>query len=334
MSVLKFFLDDVRQAFDSRLYRAKLAGRLALGIVPPPPGFLQTLYIQPTNVCNCQCVFCAYRKMKKTGSFGRTMDAATFACVLYRFKSAGGSVIRLVPTVGEIFLDPGVFEKIAHAKREGFSVTAFTNGLLLTRHAAQLAGSGLDALDISIGDILPEHESVIFGISQVAARQKIDGILALLKQVEEQGSHMKLALHFRPSRRRASLWRDFARSGFMRPYREGRLAVHWGYRYDNWCGQIAQSELLGRMRLRRNPKLWRLPCANFQKATVLPNGDLRLCGCRCKETLQDELIVGNLLTQSVNEIRESEKHKGLLARYAQGDLPDVCRECSLYEPFG
>lgn len=332
MSVARFLLEDIRSAIGAGVQRAKFAGRLALGKVSAP-GFLGTLYIQPTNVCNCKCVFCAYRKLEKSGEFGRTMHPATYAAVLEKYQAAGGSVIRLVPTVGEILLDPGIVEKIAYAKRHGFFVSAFTNGVLLERHGRQLVESGLDALDISIGDVVPEIEARIFGVSEAVARRKIDGVAALLARIEEAGSPLRVALHFRPSRGRVSLWRDFARSALMRPYREGRLAVNWLYKYDSWCGQIARSDLLGRMRLRRNPRMRRLPCANFQKATVLPDGSLRLCGCRCKQTLHDELVVGNLVEQSVAQIKAGEKFAALMARYAQGDFPEVCRTCTLYEPF-
>ncbi|GAJ21286.1 unnamed protein product, partial [marine sediment metagenome] len=100
--------------------------------------------------------------------------------------------------------------------------------------------------------------------------------------------------------------------------------------YDNWGGQITQKDLLGIQQLKIAPKIKKYLCRGLFTVSLLPNGDLRLCGCRFKKTLKDELVVGNIRKDSIKKVISSQKYKNILKNFYKGKLPEVCKDCSFY----
>jgi radical SAM protein with 4Fe4S-binding SPASM domain len=287
------------------------------------------LIIVPSTICTSKCVFCAYRLLKDQG---QVMPFETAKKAIDDFAQMGGNSVSFTPTVGEALVDPNVFEKIKYAKEKGMSTFLYTNGTRLPHdgNIDKILDSGLDALTISIGDVRPEIDSQIFGTILPVSEGKIKGILELLRKKAERKSTMTVTLAFRCKRKFKEILSDIESSEWREYYNQGIFQIEFTYGYDNWGGRVRQEDLLGMQRLRSAPRLRKYPCRNLLQLSVLPNGDVRLCGCRVKSTLYDDLIVGNINKQPLKEIAESEQVQKIHDGFAKGEVPDVCKNCSFY----
>jgi hypothetical protein len=59
---------------------------------------------------------------------------------------------------------------------------------------------------------------------------------------------------------------------------------------------------------------------------------VRLCGCRMKSSDLDDLVVGNVNQQSLEEISASAKTKSIIEGFYRGERPETCKSCTLYSP--
>ena len=68
-------------------------------------------------------------------------------------------------------------------------------------------------------------------------------------------------------------------------------------------------------------------------ATILNDGSVRLCACRMKKSIFDELVVGNVMNSSLDGIFKNEYAIRLRLNFIYGQIPEVCKECSFYYPI-
>ncbi len=105
-SKLKYYLIHYRKLFRSKLKdlyyyiinkidRKKL---IKLFETKQEQIFIKTLHLQVANICNANCIYCAYQFVKhKTG----VMDFNIFKNAVDQFTELGGDIISLTPTIGE-----------------------------------------------------------------------------------------------------------------------------------------------------------------------------------------------------------------------------------------
>ena len=72
------------------------------------PNYRKHIYIEPTSLCNLDCVFCAYGK--KT-SPKLTVKQDVFEGRAYQAAECGFASIGLTPITGDIFMDKTIFDK-------------------------------------------------------------------------------------------------------------------------------------------------------------------------------------------------------------------------------
>ncbi|MFX1312839.1 MAG: radical SAM protein [Promethearchaeota archaeon] len=287
------------------------------------------LTIVSANLCNASCVFCAYRCLnyeKKIMSFD------TFKKIVDEYKELGGSRLMLSPTIGETLVNKDLFKQINYAKEKGFYITIFTNGILLNINTnyKKIINSGIDEISISTGDIDPNYEAEIFGISKKLALEKIKGILKLLKYKDKTKSSIKVIIAFRAKRSFRKIWQTIQRTKFIYYFKKKDFYIDFKTAYDNWCGTISKDDLLGVMRLKKRPLLRRFPCASLWRLSILANGDVRLCGCRIRNTEKDDLVIGNINIEKFIDIINSKKAKRIFTNWLNGKIAEVCQDCSRY----
>ena len=162
------------------------------------------------------------------------------------------------------------------------------------------------------------------------ALQKIYGLQKLLEYKEETKSNIKITIAFRAKRSFKEIWNTIKNSKFKIFFDRRVFNVDYTFRYDDWCGKISKKDLLGVMRLRRRPILRKYPCSSLWNIRILANGDVRLCGCRVKETEYDDLVIGNVKNESLLKIIKSKKGRNILSDWMEGQVVGTCLDCRRY----
>lgn len=135
-------------------------------------------YLEITNVCNLNCVFCP-----KTTREKHSMTLDEFDTLTTRL--AGEVRFLYFHLMGEPFLHPLLPEFILMARRKGFTPVITTNGTLLAQR-----GDLLDALPHKLQISLHSHE----GNGKDNPEQYIDEVMAFAKDAAQRGCIVVLRL--------------------------------------------------------------------------------------------------------------------------------------------
>ena len=288
---------------------------------------LGSLQIIPTTICNGNCVFCANRFLRDKRQI---MSLSMFKKIVDEYKKLGGKIINITPTIGDIFTDPEIFKKIRYLEKKNIEYGFYTNGILLHKYIDELLNSKIQKLYIDIADVTPKYDSEVFQIPEILSKKRLESILNLLKNIKEKKSKLIVQFCFRGKRSPKKIFKDLKKSPFFEYYKKKILKLSFLQEYDNWGGLITKKDLLGTQGLKRPPKIRKYPCQTLLNLSILPNGDARLCGCRCLETLNDELIIGNIKKDSLKSLVKNKKWESLINKSEVKNLPKVCKDCSFY----
>ncbi|MBF0143654.1 MAG: radical SAM protein [Magnetococcales bacterium] len=312
--------------FGFRLRSSSRFGRLQRRVLPRKALF------NVSNLCNANCVFCAYQYSKEPKLF---MADDLFEEICRQFIAfRPESWISLTPLVGEPLTDPHLFDKIALAKRLGAErIESYTNAILLKRHHRAILESGLDELCISFPDFDPTEFTLIFRSEKY--QQALEGIHSLLALKKQRDHPLGIRINLRSRRPLEQITREPDYLRFVKPFVDTGLAtLDTTTAFDNWGGLITQSDLPEGMRLaNENPRKRRIPCMRLFKFIALQEGDIKLCGCRFKGSIHDELTIGNIHRQDLAAIWFGEAAFAIRERFRLGLFPEVCVDCSHYIPM-
>jgi MoaA/NifB/PqqE/SkfB family radical SAM enzyme len=292
-----------------------------------PPDVLK---IESTNICNANCIFCAYQYENRPKTF---IPDDLYLKSLKEYAALGGRKLSYVPIVGEPLVDKNFISKIKLAKQHGMEhVYTYTNGLLLHKFDLdELLLSGIGELIISTA---PFDEEMYFRLYRNKGyKQLLRNLTALLQRNIELGRPVKITFHVRsyvPEKVALSL-PDYVQH--IRPFINEATDIGVMVSYDNWGGLIKQEDLIGEMKISDPPRDKSLPCLQTFTLTVLSDGRVRACGCRFNnDEKEDPLVIGDARTQSLDEIWNGEKLKQLRRKFASRDLPSLCEKCLAYAP--
>ena len=148
-----------------------------------PGGFPTHLLIEPTNHCQLSCQLCPVSRKLNREEGHMSMDL--FEKII-RETGPYASMVLLWDW-GEPFLNPRIFEMIAHAKMKNLAVISSTNGHLFSDmdQAEKLVQSGIDTIIFAVDGITQETyahfrrggtlQTVLSGIKNVVqARQNLN----------------------------------------------------------------------------------------------------------------------------------------------------------------
>jgi radical SAM protein with 4Fe4S-binding SPASM domain len=124
----------------------------------PVPPFPPIVYIEPTNVCNCNCTICPRQTMKRDQGY---MAMSLFRRIVDQLATAGPVDVRLF-NFGEPLLHPAFPEMIRIGREAGLRVTFQTNGLLLTEPVIRkLLAAGVTYFGVSANGLgAEEYEQI------------------------------------------------------------------------------------------------------------------------------------------------------------------------------
>ena len=263
-------------------------------------------YLEITNVCNLNCVFCP-----KTTREKHSMTLDEFDTLTTRL--AGEVRFLYFHLMGEPFLHPLLPEFILMARRKGFTPVITTNGTLLAQR-----GDLLDALPHKLQISLHSHE----GNGKDNPEQYIDEVMAFAKEAAQRGCVVVLRL-----------WNEGGRNlvkGSVLDMIADSQPRPWTQRHDGW--KLAENLYVESDDMFEWPDLQHdvykeeeVFCyALRNQIGVLADGTVVPC---CLDHNGD-MPLGNLYDNSLNEILASPRATALYhgsTSHTAADPP--CRRC-------
>ncbi len=325
----KRIVEDVRSLLNRRQdWAAREAG---------PP---QALFVEPTNICNANCVFCAYQYQDRFRSGKGVMSEELFAKALADYTALVPKPedrhVNFTPLVGEALVDPHIIRRVAQAKAIGAEVTFFTNGILFGRLDLEaLLDTGIDHIYISTGPFDRDTYERLYR-TQGKYGELLASVQKLLDARNRRNATTRVNFLFRSPIPLSQIVRlpDFKNCILprLRP-KEVRNLYAQVRGFDSWGGQIKPSDLPKGMQIAQPPRLKRRPCIWTFNPMVLYDGVVRACPCRftgAQRVETDGLMVGDLRKQSLAEIWHGEPLRALRMSFGLGQLHEVCRHCTMY----
>ncbi|MDP6494697.1 MAG: radical SAM protein [Dehalococcoidia bacterium] len=321
----KRIVEDTRS-----LVRTLLPWRHLEDVCPP------TLSIETTNICNADCVFCGCQFQEDFRNGGGVMTEGIFERALKQYREMGGRNIRLTPLVGEPLVDPNIVRRVQSARDKGFNVSFFTNGLLFGRMDIDaFLKTGIDHIVLSAAPFEKSCFELLFRTE--GYHELIAGLKKLLTIRNELDAPLRITILFRshiPYKDLVAL-PDYRTEILPLLTEEERKAVYVRTKtFDTWGGQIRKKDLVGIMDLALAPLIRWKPCCWTFSPMVLWDGRVRACASRFAATKgkdgDDGLLMGNLAESRLEDIWHGAEFKDLRRRFLAGDLPLVCRKCTMY----
>lgn len=284
------------------------------------------LYIEGTNICNAECVFCAYPEMQRPK---KVMDMDFFKSVIDQYVAMGGTEVDLTPIVGDPFVDGKIFDRLDYlAAKPGLRrFHFFTNAIGMRPELSEKLlkyGERLRVF-ISFGGFDRPTYHKVFGVDKFET--VVPNIKALLELKRKAGSKLGVQLNLRTPRdnNKGELWEYL-----LAAKKEGLIEMTWMGAYDSWAGHIKEEELSAAGLAARPMPVKKGACHRLLTSpVVLADGRVNACACRDVEAT---LIVGDLKKESLAEVLSGKALHDLVDSHARGEFPEVCVRCTYYDP--
>ncbi len=287
-----------------------------------------SLYLELTNICNSNCIFCAYQYQTRPRD---VMSDTVFRKALDDYCAMGGGDLLLEVIVGDPALDPKFIWRIrqARVRPEIASIETITNGIAFEEgEIPELVRSGISKILISTGPWKQELYEEIY--RNRLYKRVLRNIRSLLEENAKAGCPVEIKIAFRSnlSMRETILLPDYQEVAHL-PHK-----VEFNTDFDTWGGRIKAGDLLPGMHLRPPVRLEREPCWwLYEGPTVFADGRVGLCACRDLNA-DSELVVGDIMARSLLEIWRSGDVQRIREQFRRGDFPGICRGCTMYVNLG
>lgn len=152
---------------------------------------LSLLYMRITPLCNLNCLTCGQRGVKGVLKGTYAAEEAKKIVPLEDYQRFIDEVSVKKPVFyiwgGEPFLYPRIMDVAEHIVRRGCVMTMNTNGTLLARHAERIVRDRWAAIFVSLDSFEEENDRIR---GKGSYQKVIDGLEALKREKERQGSHL------------------------------------------------------------------------------------------------------------------------------------------------
>lgn len=266
--------------------------------------FFDIVYLELTRACNLKCIHCLNNSGIKQKD---ELTKEDLLKLIKNFSSHGVQEIRF--TGGEPLLFNGIYDLIKFATEEGICTSLGTNGTLITKEVAKkLKESGLKKVVVSIDGNKKTHD-------KIRGKKNYQKAMNGLKYLQKNGINVRvnsvimksnmddvIKLAKKMSRKKITIFiRRFISSGRGKHLENNMLnKKDYAYVRNKLQKELAKKTYVNGHYLRNdegvNPRI-KLPfvirgCKAGQRAiTILPNGDVNLCGFLAA---QDFPKVGNI----------------------------------------
>lgn len=219
--------------------------------------------IEPTNICNANCIFCPRWNVRKPKGFLNLKNFSQFLDRLNEYRNKMWinrlSYLKKYPRIifagmGEPTLHPRIVDIVKEGSRRGFDTELVTNGAKLTgKLASKLAKAGLYRLSLSLHSLNPDIYYYLMRLELTEMLPRIEEALKALdetnvdveiwkictsesyndvKNAEDEKSFREFLSHFKKKIRMLGPTPAWNRGGQMPAYK------NWANVHDNdkiWC---------------------------------------------------------------------------------------------------
>jgi MoaA/NifB/PqqE/SkfB family radical SAM enzyme len=327
MSAFKILLAKTRRGVYWRIHRSLYPlrrKRIEAGL----SAHMQKLTIEISNICNANCIFCAYQYQTRPEIF---MDMDLYKKVVREFAEAGGKDISFTPTVGDALTDKHFLERLRYAKQfRGLrDIMVTTNMISMHLHSPRkVIEGGLTKLYVSMSGFDEDMYKRVYRSTQY--KRVMNNLRDFIAVNKELGEPVHITIGMRCDRpiTEVTNYPDYKEiAGLI-----GDDHIDFNVRFDNWAGLIKPKDLSGTMKIRKpsGPLRWRIsPCAEmYDGPMVYSNGLVGACGCRDVDA--NQLIIGDARTQHIADIWQGEALKKLRAEFLTDKIQPICKNCTHY----
>ncbi len=287
------------------------------GFVKPEHAlFPPIVIVAVTNVCDMACIHCAHPVIKKEPDYKATfMDPAIHTKLVEETKRFKDQLwVFRYAADGESLLHPNFLDFVEEAKDAGIGpIDLTTNAMSLTEEKMRrLLEAPIDVIDISTDAYTKET------YEKIRIRGKFDVVTRntkrLLEMRDELGSPTKIMVSIIKQKEALEEIEAFQ--------------SYWGQHVDEVLVRGLNNDLgiVNVTEVYFDEELTRWPCPQFWKrVTINHDGDVRFC----VEDWHNNGIVGNIRTQSIQEIWQSPEYEQFRQLHHTGcwGQMNMCKPC-------
>jgi radical SAM protein with 4Fe4S-binding SPASM domain len=246
---------------------------------------------------------------------------------------AGGGALGLSSMQSDVFSDKLLLRRLKHLK-DGYAEPkrffVYTTTYLVG--AAKYSDEDLEAvlrridyLQISLGGTDRDSYRKMYGVNAFDTVRT--QLLRIKRIVNEKDINIRLSLMFRTQHPELTL-----DSGLVKELSDTFDVAENRNTFFSWGGIIEQSDLPegAQLSVVDNTKM-RTDCA-VASASMSIGVDGTVVGCGCVDW-NAKHVVGNAVTDKWTEVWKSEKAVAFREAFSRGNVPDLCKDCSLYVPI-
>jgi MoaA/NifB/PqqE/SkfB family radical SAM enzyme len=287
------------------------------------------LSIETTNICNANCIFCAYQyQSRPTG----IMSEELFCRLIDEFAELGGGELGLTPTVGDPLIDPRLVERIRYARSKQCitRIGMYTNMISLDRQGlTNLLHSGVDTIIVSTSGFDEAMYRRVYR-SQMY-KQMLDNVKRFAAANNDAGRPVDFQIDMRADRPAGEIYNFSDYQDVARLVGAEKIGVK--FRYDNWAGFITPSQLSGNMLLRDQSKSKGSPCSELYGGPIV-FWDGRVGACGCRDVNASELVIGDAMKSHLGEIWFGNAIRQLREEFVTDKIRPICQSCTHYNSVG
>lgn len=280
------------------------------------------LYIECTNVCNAECIFCYYPKCKDDID-SEVMDLGVFQSIVNEYVDSGGSELGLTPTMADPLTDNYFDDRCRIVDASPIKKLTFYTNLINFRKSFARALSEIDStiveMHVSITGFNRSDYNKYMGVDMF---ERVKRNIKLASNIDND--HVKLSVTLRKYQDCGEDFYNFC--GYL-----NELCVKYEIvdEFDTWGGLVSFDDEIGEV-LKFKKRIKRFgPCIHsYSKPVVKVNQELKLCDVRDGD---DELVVGNIGSESLMDLWSSGKADKLRrSMFSVDEMPKVCSKCEHY----
>jgi radical SAM protein with 4Fe4S-binding SPASM domain len=297
-------------------------------------GYPSSLLIEPTNICNIDCVMCpcSHKFMTRERGFMRLED----------YKKIIDDVSKTVPKIGlffsgEPFLNSKIYEMIRYAASKNIEVFLSTNANKPFK-VKELVESGLDTIIISLDGLSKDT------YNKYRVGGDFDKVMTNIRDIGEMKRQLKkskptLEIQFivmKHNQHELPKLKEFKSKYDIDVIFQKTVAIpSWFYEGKDF-DDLAEKYLptITSKRYRKSEKKWKISqpsslCGFLRKGTISWNGDLHLC---CYD-LNGKFGLGNVLKTPFLDVWNNKKYKKIREFVKKREL-DLCKKCGASMEIG